>query len=353
MPAAKRLGRPRATELRAVLDATLYIARTGCQWRMLPKDFPPFTTVQGYFYDWRDNGLFGARSGGPRGEPVGRSDRQSIGQDDRKRRAAGLRCGQEDQRAQATYCDRYWRSAGRCRGTPRRYPREIATVPFWSSRRSASYFPGCAICSPTASTTAPTCVTPSPSSATGPSRSSNARLTRRAFSCCHADGLSSERLLGSIETAAWPRISRRRLRAPKRGSTSPLCSCSSGGWPDHHTTLRSIIQPIRLRFGHLDPPAGRPCGDRDADVQICHSPVTVADNTRLRIPFRRRRSAIGIEVCNRYSAFLTHNFAFRRIAKDFIGHEFLLLAHRSSHALWQLNIDHDHRFKSFNLSWKP
>jgi transposase len=58
MPAAKRLGRPRATELRSVLDAILYIARTGCQWRMLPKDFPPFTTVQGYFYDWRDDGLF-------------------------------------------------------------------------------------------------------------------------------------------------------------------------------------------------------------------------------------------------------------------------------------------------------
>src|SRR6267378_8643024 len=52
MPAAKPLGRPREIELRAVLDAILYIARTGCQWRMLPKDFPPFTTVQGYFYDW-------------------------------------------------------------------------------------------------------------------------------------------------------------------------------------------------------------------------------------------------------------------------------------------------------------
>jgi transposase len=58
MPAVKRLGRPRETELRSVLDAILYIARTGCQWRMLPKDFPPFTTVQAYFYDWRDEGLF-------------------------------------------------------------------------------------------------------------------------------------------------------------------------------------------------------------------------------------------------------------------------------------------------------
>src|SRR2546428_2164389 len=58
MPAVKPLDRPRDTELRTVLDAILYIARTGCQWRMLPKDFPPFTTVQGYFYDWRDDGLF-------------------------------------------------------------------------------------------------------------------------------------------------------------------------------------------------------------------------------------------------------------------------------------------------------
>jgi len=82
MPPAKRLGRPRETELRSMLDAILHIARTGCQWRMLAKEFPPFTTVQGYFYDWRDNGLFEtinfhlllqAREG-PRREPIGGSD---------------------------------------------------------------------------------------------------------------------------------------------------------------------------------------------------------------------------------------------------------------------------------------
>jgi transposase len=56
MPAAKPLGRPRGIDLRTVVDAILY--RTGCQWRLLAKDFPPFTTVQGYFYDWRDSGLF-------------------------------------------------------------------------------------------------------------------------------------------------------------------------------------------------------------------------------------------------------------------------------------------------------
>jgi transposase len=58
MPPVTRLGRPHKIELRSVLDAILYIARTGCQWRMLPKNFPPFTTVQGSFYNGRDAGLF-------------------------------------------------------------------------------------------------------------------------------------------------------------------------------------------------------------------------------------------------------------------------------------------------------
>ena len=57
LPPAKSGGRPRTTDLRDVANAILYIASSGCQWRMLPKDFPPMTTVQGYFYDWRDRGL--------------------------------------------------------------------------------------------------------------------------------------------------------------------------------------------------------------------------------------------------------------------------------------------------------
>nr|WP_153320984.1 IS5 family transposase [Sinorhizobium medicae] len=58
MPISRRLGRPRKTELREVLNALLYIASTGCQWWMLPKDFPPYSTVQGYFYEWRATGLW-------------------------------------------------------------------------------------------------------------------------------------------------------------------------------------------------------------------------------------------------------------------------------------------------------
>ena len=48
---------PAAGNRLARRDAILYIARSGCQC-LLPKDFSPFTTVRGYFYDWRDQGLF-------------------------------------------------------------------------------------------------------------------------------------------------------------------------------------------------------------------------------------------------------------------------------------------------------
>ena len=58
LPAPRRLGRPRTTVLREVMNALLYIASTGCQWRMLPKDFPPCSTVQRYFYAWRGIGLW-------------------------------------------------------------------------------------------------------------------------------------------------------------------------------------------------------------------------------------------------------------------------------------------------------
>jgi transposase len=56
LPAAKPLGRPRTTALREVVNAILYMARTGCQWRLLPVDFPPRSTVQRYFYAWRADG---------------------------------------------------------------------------------------------------------------------------------------------------------------------------------------------------------------------------------------------------------------------------------------------------------
>jgi len=58
LPAPRRLGRPRQHDLRTIIDAILYLLWTGCQWRALPREFPPRSTVQGYFYRWRDDGTW-------------------------------------------------------------------------------------------------------------------------------------------------------------------------------------------------------------------------------------------------------------------------------------------------------
>jgi len=58
LPPPRRLGRPRKWDVRQIVDAILYVLWTGCQWRALPKDFPPRSTVQGYFYRWRDDGTW-------------------------------------------------------------------------------------------------------------------------------------------------------------------------------------------------------------------------------------------------------------------------------------------------------
>jgi putative transposase len=58
MPPPCRTGRPRRTDLRSVVDALLYLASTGCQWRLIARDFPPPSTVQGYFYKWLREGLW-------------------------------------------------------------------------------------------------------------------------------------------------------------------------------------------------------------------------------------------------------------------------------------------------------
>ena len=96
MPSPCHIGRPRTTDLREVVNAVLYMASTGCQWRQLPKDFPPASTVQRYFYRWRDNRLWhtirfhlavqARGAGGARGSAECRRDRQPDGENHRGRR---------------------------------------------------------------------------------------------------------------------------------------------------------------------------------------------------------------------------------------------------------------------------
>ena len=56
IPPAKRGGRRREVDVREVLNGLLYVLETGCPWRHLPKDFPPKSTVHGYFDLWAWDG---------------------------------------------------------------------------------------------------------------------------------------------------------------------------------------------------------------------------------------------------------------------------------------------------------
>src|SRR6516164_4683530 len=197
LPAPKRRGR-KATCAREILNALFYLIRSGCPWRLLPKDFPPFTTVQNRFYAWRDSGLWsqivcvlvmGAR------EAEGRDaaptavvvDSQSV-----KTTEAGGPRGFDAAKA-----------------TRRSAPR---------SRRAAS---------------------PSPSSSATTSKS-------RASSCCRNVGSLSGRSAGSTVPDDSPKTSSRPSSPPSLGSSSLSPSCSLAGSQGHHDP------PPEFRVGLLD-----------------------------------------------------------------------------------------------------
>lgn len=58
LPPAKAGGRPRTTDLRQVVNGILYLVRSGCSWRMLPHDFPPWSTVYDYYRHFRCDGTW-------------------------------------------------------------------------------------------------------------------------------------------------------------------------------------------------------------------------------------------------------------------------------------------------------
>lgn len=157
LPPARSGGRSRTTDLREVVNAILYLASSGCQWCMLPKDFHR-ARPQGYFYEWRNMGPWQSTNhlpgaGGARGVAERRDHRKPIGEDHRKWRGLRLRRGQEAQGAQAPHRHRRARAdalrARACRRHPgprrRGRPRQGDPPPFPL---------GCAICSPMAATPA-------------------------------------------------------------------------------------------------------------------------------------------------------------------------------------------------------
>jgi putative transposase len=76
LPAPKRRGRPRVHSPREILDAVFYVLKSGCQWRMLPRDFPPWKTVFHYFRRWRIDGTWERMN-----RALRRRSREKLGRD--------------------------------------------------------------------------------------------------------------------------------------------------------------------------------------------------------------------------------------------------------------------------------
>src|SRR3712207_4966769 len=58
LPAPRATGRPRVYPLREILNAIFYVVRSGCSWRLLPHDFPPWRSVYHYFREFRLDGTW-------------------------------------------------------------------------------------------------------------------------------------------------------------------------------------------------------------------------------------------------------------------------------------------------------
>ena len=215
MPSAAGIGRPRTSDLRAVVNGIFYVLWTGCPWRALPKGFPPRSTVQGYFYRWRDDGTWHCIN-----RTLVRRAREAGG-----RKAAPSACIIDSQSAKTTESGgpRGFDAAKKVKGRKRHIVTDTEgsllevpctppmcktiTPPCRCCEASGDSSRDCATCSQTGSTAGRSCSMHLPTWASGQSTSSPERRPSAPSSQNRDDGSSSARLPGSAVTGGWPRTS--------------------------------------------------------------------------------------------------------------------------------------------------
>jgi transposase len=230
LPPRCRLGRPREVDLREVVQAIFYVLSTGCQWRALPREFPPYSTVQGYFYGWRDSGRWQRIV-----QALVRQARRRLGRKPRPTAAVI-----DSQTASTT------EAGGPCGFDPGKHlhgrKRHIVTdtnglcwlhtfippmfrmsmAPSLCWRACTSAFPDCDTSLPTGFIGANSLSTHSPIAAPGRSRSSSDRPGSKASSSCPDVGSSSVRLHGSVDADALPKTSKAPQLLNWPGFSSPI-----------------------------------------------------------------------------------------------------------------------------------